>query len=109
MLLIPNNRRPTSKTINTGAQLWRNRHPVAITRVAAVNHFGESREVAQLRGIAKAMLHQWEADPNKPCCLGDRLRSALIAGSRIPSVFNTMKDETLENNHIPITIQRYLV
>ena len=109
MLLMPNNSRPASSTIKTGAQLCRNRHPVAMIKVAVVSHLGESRDVAQLRGMAKAMLPQWEADPSRPCWLGDRLRSALIAGNRIPSVFNTIKDETLENSHIPMTAHRYLL
>ena len=109
MLLMPNNNRPASSTIKTGAQLCKNRHPVAISRVAAVSHFGENRDVAQLRGMAKAMFPQWEADPSRPCWLGDRLRSALIAGSKIPNVFNTMKEETLEKSQIPMTAQRYLL
>jgi hypothetical protein len=32
-----------------------------------------------------------------------------MAGSRIPSVFNTMKDDTLENSHIPMIAHRYLL
>ena len=65
--------------------------------------------MAQLRGMARVMLPQWEADPSSPCWLGDKLRSVLMAGSRIPSVFNTMKEETLENSHIPMTAHRYLL
>ena len=93
--------------MKTGAQLWRNRHNVAMVRVPAVSHLGDSREVAQLRGMARAMFPQWDAEPSKPCWLGERLSSALMAGSNIPRVFNTMKEETLENSHIPMTVQRY--
>ena len=32
-----------------------------------------------------------------------------MAGSKIPKVFNTMKEETLENSHTPMTVQRYLL
>jgi hypothetical protein len=30
-----------------------------------------------------------------------------MAGNKIPSVFNTMNDETLENSHILMTVHRY--
>jgi hypothetical protein len=82
---------------------------VAIVRVAAVSHLGDNREVAQLRGMANAMFPQWDAEPNNPCWLGERSRSALIEGSKIPKVFNTMKEETLENSHTLMTVQRYLL
>jgi hypothetical protein len=106
---MPKKSRPARSTMNTGAQLCRNRHPVAAINVAAVSHLGDRREVAQLRGIANAMFPQWEADPNNPCWLGERSRSALMAGSSIPKVFNTMKEDTLENSHTPMTVQRYLL
>jgi hypothetical protein len=32
-----------------------------------------------------------------------------MAGSKIPKVFNTMKEETLENSHTLMTVQRYLL
>ena len=32
-----------------------------------------------------------------------------MAGSRIPSVFKTMNDDTLEKSHTPMTVQRYLL
>jgi hypothetical protein len=109
MLLMPNNSRPTNSNKNTGAKLWRKMHPVAIERVATVSHLGENREVAQLRGMASAMFPQWDAEPNSPCWLGERSRSALMAGSKIPNVFNTMKEDTLENSHTLMTVQRYLL
>jgi len=86
-----------------------------MVRVATVSHLGDNREVAQLRGMANAMFPQWDAEPNNPCWLGDpcwlgeRSRSALIEGSKIPKVFNTMKEETLENSHTLMTVQRYLL
>ena len=55
------------------------------------------------------MFPQWDAEPNNPCWLGERSRSALIEGSKIPKVFNTMKEETLENSHTLMTVQRYLL
>ena len=82
---------------------------MAMTRAPAVSHLGDMREVAQLSGMASAMFPQWDADPSNPCWLGDRLRSALMAGSNIPRVFNTMKEDTLENSQIPMTVQRYLL
>ena len=106
MLLMPNRIRPASNTANVGAQLCRKMNSVARASVAAVSHLGEHRDNAQLRGIARAMLPQCEAEPSKPCRLGDRSKSALIAGSKIPSVFNTMKEDTLENSQSPITTQR---
>ena len=109
MLLMPNIRRPASSTMNSGAQLCRNKHPVAISSVAVVSHLGDNREVAQLSGMARAMFPQWEAEPSSPCWLGERSRSALMAGSRIPRVFNTMKEDTLENSHTTMTVQRYLL
>ena len=78
-------------------------------RGATVSHLGDNREVAQLRGMANAMFPQWDAEPNNPCWLGERSRSALIEGSKIPKVFNTMKEETLENSHTLMTVQRYLL
>jgi hypothetical protein len=57
--------------------------------------------------MARAMFPQWEAEPSRPCWLGERLSSALMAGNKIPSVFNTMNDETLENSHILMTVHRY--
>jgi|TARA_B100001013_G_scaffold50783_1_gene26646 hypothetical protein len=80
-----------------------------MVRVATVSHLGDNREVAQLRGMANAMFPQWDAEPNNPCWLGERSRSALIEGSKIPKVFNTMKEETLENSHTLMTVQRYLL
>jgi hypothetical protein len=68
---------------------------------------GDNREVAQLRGMAKAMFPQWEAEPSRPCWLGDRLSSALMAGNKIPSVFSTMNDETLVSSQILMTVHRY--
>jgi len=109
MLLMPNNSRPANSRMKTGAQLCRNRHPVAIVNVAAVSHLGGSRDVAQLSGIARAMFPQWEADPNNPCWLGERSKSAEMAGRSIPKVFNTMKEDTLEYSHTPMTTQRYLL
>jgi hypothetical protein len=82
---------------------------VAIISVAAVSHLGDSRDVAQLRGIASAMFPQWDAEPSNPCWLGERSKSALMAGSNIPKVFNTMKEDTLENSHTPMIVQRYLL
>jgi len=76
---------------------------------AAVRTLGESREVTQLRGMARAMLPQWEADPSNPCWLGERLSSALIAGSRMPKVFSTINDDTLENIQMHMTVHRYLL
>jgi hypothetical protein len=32
-----------------------------------------------------------------------------MAGSKMPSVFKTMKDDTLENSHMQMTVQRYLL
>ena len=80
-----------------------------MVRGATVSHLGDNREVAQLRGMANAMFPQWDAEPNNPCWLGERSRSALIEGSKIPKVFNTMKEETLENSHTLMTVQRYLL
>ena len=80
-----------------------------MVRVATVSPLGDNREVAQLRGMANAMFPQWDAEPNNPCWLGERSRSALIEGSKIPKVFNTMKEETLENSHTLMTVQRYLL
>ena len=80
-----------------------------MVRVATVSHLGDNREVAQLRGMANAMFPQWDAEPNNPCWRGERSRSALIEGRKIPKVFNTMKEETLENSHTLMTVQRYLL
>lgn len=103
MLVMPKSRRPTKSTAKMGAQLCRKRHAVARTSVPTVNHLGEKRDVAQLSGTAKAMLPQWEAEPNRPCCPGERFRSALMAGRRIPRVLRTMNEDTLENSQTLIT------
>ena len=95
--------------MNIGAQACKNRLKVASVMAADVSNLGESREVIQLRGMARAILPQCDAEPSRPCWLGERLSSALIAGSKIPSVFRTMKEDTLENSHVQMTIQRYLL
>ena len=82
-----------------------------MARISAdvVRSLGDSRDVAQLKGIARAMFPQWEAEPRRPCWLGERSNSTLMAGSKMPSVFKTMKDDTLENSHMQMTVQRYLL
>ena len=104
--VIPKAKRPATSTAKTGAHPWRNRAAVPKTRVTDVRILGPYREVHQLIGIAKAMFPQKADDPSRPCWNGEILRSALMAGRRIPRVANTMNPETPDTIQTPITTHR---
>ena len=52
--------------------------------------FGPKRESDQLTAIASANPAQKEAEPIRPCWLGDRPRSSLMDGKRSPTPKFTM-------------------
>ena len=74
--------------------------------VTAVSARGPNLEVHQVIGRARVMFPQKAAEPNNPCLDGDKWRSALIEGRRMPTVERTMNPETLATIHRPTTNQR---
>ena len=106
MMVIPNANLPSRRMAKAGAQPCRNRAAVDNVSVTAVSALGPNLEVHQVIGRARVMFPQKAAEPNSPCLDGDRWRSALIEGSRIPTVERTMNPETLATIHRPTTNQR---
>ena len=70
-----------------------------------VNVFTRYLENHQLMGMPRAKLPQKAEELSRPCWLGERLRSALMEGSKIPMVEGSIQPAVEQVLHSTITTQ----